>query len=360
MGVGVLVHQKGGGAMTTNTNIQWTDHTFNPWWGCTKVHAGCKNCYAEATDKRWGGNHWGNGPRRMILGEWAKPLKWAQAAEEAGKIARVFCASMCDIFEDYDGPVVNQQGKPIACPTGGNWTVPLLRVRALSLIELTHGRLEWQLLTKRPENVTRMVPRWWMERWPTNVMVGTSPCDQKTADACIPNLLRVPGRHFLSCEPLVGPLDLSEFLGIGGDVSKKGAGVTKRELCRVGGITGMEFDAIADAAGVPVSENERGNLGWVDWVIVGGESGRDARPCDVAWIRSIVAQCKAAGVQCFVKQLGSHPVGFAQWMHPDNEGHGIEMGGGRRLADPKGGDPDEWADDLRVRELPPTHKAVSR
>lgn len=89
--------------MSSETKIQWTDHTFNPWWGCTKVHDGCKNCYAEAFDKRVGGAHWGTrASRRMILGEWGNPAKWNKVAAASGVRARVFCASMCDLFEELD------------------------------------------------------------------------------------------------------------------------------------------------------------------------------------------------------------------------------------------------------------------
>lgn len=255
--------------MASETAIGWTDHTFNPWWGCTKVHTGCKNCYAETLDARWGGDHWGpRNPRRMVLGEWNKPAKWNAQAGSAGKTRRVFCASMCDLFEDYDGPVVDQRGNQVEMRyhPGRFWTVPTLRFRVFDIIADT-PHLLWLLLTKRPENVTRMVPPAWLDRWPDNVMTGTSPCDQETADTAIPNLLRVPGRRFLSCEPLLGPVDLTA--GKGGKVSPM-----------------------------------RG----LDWVITGGESGPGHRDCEPAWQESIVDQCVAAGVPVFVKQdAGTKP-----------------------------------------------------
>jgi len=307
--------------VSENSKIQWTDHTFNPWWGCTKVHAGCKNCYAETLDKRFGPSHWGNNPRRMVLGEWSKPEKWNRDAERAGVKARVFCASMCDLFEDYSGPVVNQQGDD------AGWSVDALRRRVFKLIGETPW-LEWLLLTKRPEEVNRTVPIRWHDNWPSNVMVGTSPCNQETAEKCIPELLKVPGRRFLSCEPLLGPID---------------------------------FSKTAKARGI-VSLHKQ-----LHWVIVGGESGHNARVCDVGWILDIVKQCKGADVPVFVKQLGSHVEcandKVADWMDEvggsldyfdePSEGHVYQgMPLRMRLADKKGGNPDEWPADLRVREFP--------
>lgn len=260
--------------MSTTTGIAWTDHTLNPWWGCTKVHSGCANCYAESLDARWAqtSTHWGkDAPRRMVLGEWSKPAKWnREALATFGRPARVFCASMCDLFEDFDGPVVDQQDKPVEMKyhKGRFWTVPTLRARVFNIIEETPN-LEWQLLTKRPENIRKMVPPAWLTDWPAHVLTGTSPCDQATADKSIPPLLAVPGRHFLSCEPLLGPIEFwPEMFGNTGD-----------SWC-----------------------NPR-----INWVIVGAESngakcGRFADGyADAA--RSIIDQCRAAGVPCFHKQM---------------------------------------------------------
>lgn len=291
--------------MSTGTAIQWTDHTFSPWWGCAKVHSGCANCYAESLDHRWGGNHWGkDAPRRMVLGEWGKPAKWNRdALATFGRRARVFCASMCDLFENFDGPVVDQQGNKVFIPSGSMltryapkvgdevfdddvWTVPGLRRRVFDIIE-TCRNLDFQLLTKRPENVTRMVPWHWMQRWPENVLVGTSPCDQKTADECIPHLLAVPGRRFLSCEPLLGTLSIP--------------GQWMRGL---------------------------------DWVIVGCESNgaRAGRNADHYHTHAaiIIGQCLAAGVPVFHKQM---PI------------DGM-----------KSGEPSEWPAWARYREFPTSCK----
>ncbi len=302
--------------MSTNSNIEWTTHTFNPWWGCTKVHAGCTNCYAEAFDKRVGGSHWGNSPRRMVLGEWGKPAKWNAVALAENEVHSVFCASMCDLFEDYDGPVVDQRGKPLWIDHDGrttNWntdnpvTLDWLRSRVFTLINNTPS-LRWLLLTKRPENIMRMVPKAWLEQWPANVWTGTSPCDQATAVQCIHHLICVPGKRFLSCEPLLGTLDLTavEFP----------TGKLENVLdCRV--------SEIAIRAGIP-------KLNGIDWVISGAESRgtRSGRFSEgyVSSAREIMRQCKSFGVPFFNKQM---PIG------------------GRISKDMA-----EWPEDLRVREVP--------
>lgn len=345
--------------MSENSSIGWTDHTFNSWWGCVKVHAGCTHCYAESFDKRVGGSHWGNGPRRMILGEWGKPAKWnAEAIEKFGRRARVFFCSMCDLFEDYNGPVVDQQGNPVPIPGDtGHWTVPALRQRVFNIIEKTPN-LTPLLLTKRPENIRAMVPHYWLDNWPEHVWTGTSPCNQETADACIPDLLSVPGRHFLSCEPLIGPLDLLRV--------KAGALCPQRPAHRVDVLRGGTWDlrtGMVPARELPEFVNHS-DMARIEWVIVGGESGK-ARPCNVAWIRSVVKQCGDSGTPCFVKQLGSNVVcrndEISDWLDECSmsldcvETEGVRMQGdlvtmvglGR-----KGDNPDLWPSDLRVQNWP--------
>lgn len=271
--------------MGAQTTIAWTDRTFNPWWGCEKVSAGCTNCYAEAFAKRVGNRVWGKGVPRRFFGEkhWREPVTWNYAAIEAGVRLRVFCASMADVFED--APELESQ-----------------RRRLWGTIEATPN-LDWQLLTKRPENIAAMYP--WADVSRENVWLGTSVEDQAAANRRLPDVIDCtarPGVRFLSCEPLLGPVDLSVAL-----------------------------------AHPPV----------VNWVIVGGESGPKARPCDVAWIRSIVAQCKAAGVACFVKQLGARPRERLDGVEdPLVERHRF------RFRDAKGSDPAEWPADLRVQEFP--------
>ena len=329
--------------MSTNTKIQWADHTFNAWWGCTEVHAGCANCYAKAWDRRWGGDHWGKtSSRRMILGEWGKPAQWNEAARIAGKPATVFASSMCDVFEDFTGPVVDQQGKPVVArgcfspliesllTDTREWTIPALRRRLFDIIRETPN-LRWLLLTKRPENIRAMVPATWLEpgQWPAHVWTGTSPVNQETADACIPHLLRVPGKHFLSVEPMVGPIDLSAFFG-------------------------------GEYVALPGDRVEKSYNFGIDWIIVGGESGtgKTIRPHDINWARSIRDQCAAAGVPFFFKQAGAKPLG-----NQYDPFHGESIGKvAMRYRAKKGDDPAEWPEDLRVQDLPdwtlPACKAV--
>lgn len=293
--------------MATMTKIQWCDHTWNPWRGCTKVSAGCANCYAEAGSKRNPKvlGEWGPKGRRAIAAEsyWKLPLAWDRAAQAAGERRRVFCASLADVFEH-------------------NPQVTEARARMFRVIDSTPN-LDWLLLTKRPENI---VPFWHTRSWvdgdgrtlgeskPTrqtlrrdNVWLGTSVEDQAAADTRIAELVRardLAAVLFLSLEPLIGPVDLLRVSG--------------REPGRFWG--GCLLDSI-------------------DWAIIGGESGADARACDVDWIRSLVDQCGEGGVAPFVKQLGANVVEGGMPLFPPFKDH-------------KGGDIDEWPEDLKVRAFP--------
>lgn len=230
--------------MGVATAIAWTDHTFNPWWGCERVSPGCQHCYAEAFAKRTGNVVWGKSADRRRFGDkhWAEPLKWNKAAEAAGRQARVFCASMADVFEYRPDHHDDRQ-------------------RLWELIEAT-PHLVWQLLTKRPENVRNMVPVPWLlgnPGWPQNVWIGTTVEDQQRADERIPFLIEIPAKiRFLSCEPLLGRLDIHGALSTAG----------------------------------------------IDWVICGGESGPGHRPLDLEAARSLRDQCRLWGVSFFFKQVG--------------------------------------------------------
>lgn len=284
------------------TAIEWTHHSFNPWRGCTKVSAGCANCYAETLSAR---NPkvlgvWGDKGTRVVASEsmWREPLKWNAQAERAGQRRRVFCASLADVFERRD---------ELIAP----------RARLLKLIRATPW-LDWLLLTKRPENVLECVKEsdagYWSDwrfgyRVPENVWLGFSAENQTTFDERFDHARQIPCVvRFASLEPLLGPIDISAAYWIG--------------EC---------YDPGTDK-GYPVKD--RG----LEWVIVGGESGPLSRACRVSWVRSLVAQCRAAAIPCFVKQLGAVAIG--------PESYRI------RLAHPKGGDPSEWPSDLRVREFP--------
>lgn len=254
--------------MAENTNIEWCDHTFNPVRGCTKVSDGCKHCYAETLSQRNPAvlGEWGPKGKRVVASEnyWKQPIKWNKQAEQAGQIHTVFCASLADVGED----------RP-------EWIEPRKR-----LIQLIHDtpHLLWLLLTKRPENIVRLFGGHAAVFAMKNVMWGGSIEDQPNAEARIPELLRIPGRHFLSCEPLLGPLDLES----------------------VQGKDGLEYDVLG---GARVRQGQNIDL-WgeacssIDWVITGGESGPHARPMHPDWIRSLRDQCEAMEIPFLFKQWG--------------------------------------------------------
>jgi protein gp37 len=172
---------------------EWTDATFNPWWGCERVSPACAHCYADNLATRWGHSLWqAEGPRRFLSESyWRKPLTWNAEAEATGIPTKVFCASMADVFEAHE------ELEP--------W-----RERLWALIEETPS-LHWQLLTKRPENVGAMVP--W-KIWPANVWIGTSIENSRfTFRADI--LRELPAAvRFVSAEPLLGGRSLSVGAGL--------------------------------------------------------------------------------------------------------------------------------------------------
>ncbi len=224
--------------MGQQSAIEWTDHTFNPWWGCTKVSPGCTHCYAETLSNRYGHDIWGPKKSRRTLGDkhWQEPIKWNALASQKERRARVFCASMADVFED-------------------NPSIEAERDKLWALIDET-PMLDWLLLTKRPENMHRFAP--WNSSWPANVWAMTSVENQEQAEKRIPKLSMVPAAvRGLSVEPLLGPVDLEPWLGE------------------------------------------------IQWVIVGGESGPNARPMHPNWARSVRDQCQAADVAFFFKQWGN-------------------------------------------------------
>lgn len=179
--------------MAEISKIEWTDATFNPWWGCTKVSPACKHCYAETLSKRYGKNVWGKQADRRFLSDnnWAQPLKWNAQAEEDGVRRRVFCASMADVFEDR---------RELDCE----------RTRLFELIEATPF-LDWLLLTKRIDRVHALAP--WKATWPNNVWLGTTVEDQRRADERLPVLVTIPAVvRFISAEPLLSAIDLKPWL----------------------------------------------------------------------------------------------------------------------------------------------------
>lgn len=235
--------------MGKNSGIEWTHHTFNPWWGCVKVSPACTHCYAESWAKRVGSQVWGiKSPRRFFSeNHWKQPISWNREAEVRGERRRVFCASMADVFEDRRD-------------------LDAWRDRLWDLVAKTPW-LDWLLLTKRPEHASGMTP--WHGQWPDNVWVGTTVESQEWADKRVPVLARIPAVvRFLSCEPMLGPISLCRWLPNGGEVK------------------GSSEQAI-------------------HWVIAGGESGRGARPMHPAWVRDLRDQCVMAGVAFHFKQWGN-------------------------------------------------------
>lgn len=220
--------------MSADTSISWTHHTF------------------------FGPKHWD------------EPFKWNKDAEKAGERRRVFCASMADVFED------NEALEP--------WRA------ALWLIIQQTPHLDWQLLTKRPENIARFLPADWGNGYP-NVWLGTTAENQEYADKRIPHLLAVPAVvRFLSCEPLLGPIDFHRVE------------VAASDAIDPEWRDGRRGQPIVSVLGDrdPEWEREPG----IHWVIAGGESGGGARPMHINWARSLRDQCAAAGVAYFFKQWG--------------------------------------------------------
>ncbi|MBT9516741.1 MAG: phage Gp37/Gp68 family protein [Methyloversatilis discipulorum] len=302
--------------MAERSNIEWCDVTFNPWIGCTKVSPACDHCYAERDfDLRRHVVQWGAGQARKRTGDdnWKKPGKWnakpffqcedcghrsdgekwrevgpnmgltdsgyacprcnSRSMNEARR--RVFCASLADVFDNEVDP---------------QWRADLFR-----LIEASPN-LDWLLLTKRIGNVRSMAPVSWLGGpvqhgpdpcnihggWPANVWLGATICNQAEADRDIPKLLDVPAAvRFVSIEPMLGPVDLTDI------------------VVRHGGGTEDHFSALYDA-----DDDEADTASYIDWVIVGGESGPHARPMHPEWARDLRDQCAAAGVPFLFKQWG--------------------------------------------------------
>jgi protein gp37 len=258
--------------MSDRTNIEWADHTFNPWVGCSKVSPACAYCYAETWAKRAGRAELWNGERSRTTGtNWQRPIKWNRQASAAGKRAKVFCASLADVFD-------NQVPR--------RWRDDLWH-----RIEQTPD-LDWLLLTKRPQNIAKMLPdpdtgvKPWGRGWP-NVWLGVSAGNQEEADRNIPILGATPARvHFVSFEPLLGPIDLTSIACPNG--------CRPPEYCSRCHPDGGEPTGTYDVLGA----------GWLDLVICGGESGPNARPMHPDWPRALRDQCERASVPFFFKQHG--------------------------------------------------------
>jgi protein gp37 len=294
------------------SKIQWTDYTFNPWIGCSKVSAGCAHCYAETQDnfRKWTTGGWGPGkPRtRTKYANWLSAKHFASKAfvdPETGepRRPRIFCASLADVFDDE---------VPAA------WFLDLM-----THIRQTPGA-DYQLLTKRPENFrsrmeaaiahareTRAGPvdtmkhpvmrdtMEWCRVWmagdpPRNVWMGATGENHEMARERAASLAQIPAElRFLSCEPMLGPIDLDD---------------------------------------IPAEHKAA-----LSWIICGGESGGGARPFDLDWARDLRGDCAEAGIAFFMKQVGSNAV----W-----------GGNPYKTATPKGGEMSEWPEMIQGRAFP--------
>ena len=189
--------------MAETTEISWTDSTFNPWWGCTKISPGCDHCYAQAFDHRLGGDHWGSrNPRRMLSDDnWQEPFRWNRKAEAQGVRHKVFCGSMCD-WADKHAPRE-------------------LRERLWNVIRQT-PYLDWLMLTKRPNNARRYLPDDWHDGYP-NVWLGVTVENGKHGLPRVDKVRGIPAAmRFLSIEPLLedlGTLNLEsiDWVIVGGE-----------------------------------------------------------------------------------------------------------------------------------------------
>lgn len=303
--------------MAENTKIEWANHTFNPWFGCQKVGPGCDHCYAEGWAKRSGLVQWGPGTdrRRSSEANWRKPIKWNRQAEiqhnawqafkdshpgltdaqlvEAGfakpERPRVFCASLADVFDN-------------AIPDA--WRMDLF-----SLIAKT-PYLDWLLVTKRVGNVMRMCSGdgLMFDMIADRVWLGVTICNQEEAERDIPKLMQIPAKvRWLSMEPLLGPVDLSQWL-----------------------------DLIQYEDGAAWMRRNIGHLhDMLDWVVVGGESGPHARPMNPDWAYELRDQCDAADVPFLFKQWG-------EWATSGNRAFGTVKGEIRHIRS----DGSFWGDDL--------------
>lgn len=300
-----------------NSNIEWCDHTFNPWEGCTKVSPGCAHCYAETRNARFGGGqapNWGKGaPRRRTSQQnWNQPLRWDRAAAKASRefeYLRLVTASH-PIVQNFVVPLQDAPRRPrVFCASLADWLddeVPIEWLADLLALIRRTPNLDWLLLTKRPQNwksrlddvcsfepipdedyetytLSDWISDWWNGKAPANVWIGTTVEDQQRADERIPELVNIPAKvRFLSCEPFLGPMELDD--------------VPLNDRC---------FGPWDFPKGNPVPG--------IHWVICGGESGPGARPMHPDWARSLRDQCKSAGVPFFFKQFG-------EWVEIDAAG----------------------------------------
>lgn len=246
--------------MALETKIEWCDATVNLWWGCAKIHTGCRNCYAETLSHRWGNDIWGvNKSRKKIKSAFSDLNKLQKKAAAKGIPITVFMGSMMDIFESSKD-LVDASGVPLEGSTG--------EVRSELFKRISDGEyndLIFLFLSKRPERIELSIPSGWMEKPPSNVWFGLSISDQKTTNQFLSDFISMSPANanlFLSVEPQVGPISFGKI---------------------------EPYRSITNKI--------------INWVIQGGESGHGKRPFKLEWAYALQRECKAAGIPYFFKQI---------------------------------------------------------
>ena len=346
--------------MGDRTKIQWCDATWAVSRGCSRVSAGCEACYAERIAHRFSGDglpyagltnpsgRW-NGSVRFLLENLDQPLRWKRPR-------RVFVNSTSDLFhEKLTDEQIDQVFAVMLLAPRHKFQVLTKRPARMREHLLASDRYDRVLRAagairaRRPElcSVGISNPALFPAPW---IWLGVSVEDQKTADERVPLLLETPAAvRFVSAEPLLGPVDFDRIeLPSQYNLSPTVPG-------RVNALRRHDAERYWQPPSV------------LDWIIVGGESGPGARPCDVAWIRSIVDQCRDAGVACFAKQLGAKPVARDRWDMSEDVFRGADANGWDEaqgacvapLRSRKGDDPAEWPDDLRVQQFPEAPRSAT-
>lgn len=349
--------------MSAGTKIQWCDDTWNTWYGCDKVDAGCKNCYAEVNIAvKMRGVKWGVNADRVRASEatFDAPLAWnkrpwvcdecgdAKPIPEDGRTAMTWC-------KKCEGDYTPHHRRRVFSLSLGDWLddkVPIEWMADMLEIIRRCDQLDFLLLTKRPENFNKRlqaVLRYWadiehdhektcgfIDGWrnnpisPSNIWLGTSVSDQASADKRIPELLALPAaRRFVSYEPALEAV--------------------KFRFTKPVPITDAEFG----------DQNEYHEVKGIHWLIIGGESGKRSRPFNVKWMRDADAQCKAAGIPVFNKQMGANCWSDQDNFHCPMSDLGKEdVKWKAHLKDNHGGDWEEWPANLRVRQWPASVERV--
>ena len=253
--------------MATLSKIEWCDDTGNLWWGCYRVHSGCKNCYAANLAKRYGKDLWDNQYRQFIKSVWGQLAKSNKEAEAEGVRRSVFVGSMMDIFEK-PFPLYFSNGEPCLelpipldrLPEGEQYNTGHVRDYLFNVLVPLYNWLDFLFLTKRPTNIKKYIPEAWKTSQPENVWLGATVVDTKTAVSVSKAMRWIKGNTFWSVEPLLERIDLM----------------------------GLERQGLIESP---------------EWIILGGESGPGKRNFDTDWAREWREYARASGVPFFMKQV---------------------------------------------------------